>query len=65
MLSGSMGELVVRDPDEVLSGLLFGFLGTQLLYVASELGIADLMDDEPMTVSTSCHGKLLSAATRA
>jgi hypothetical protein len=41
---------VTRDPDEVLSELLFGFLGTQLLYVASELGIADLIDDEPATI---------------
>jgi hypothetical protein len=39
-----------RDPDEVLSELLFGFLGTQLLYVVSELGIADLIDSEPETI---------------
>lgn len=41
---------VARDPDEVLSGLLFGFVGTQLLYVVAELGIADLIGGEPETV---------------
>jgi hypothetical protein len=46
-----MGDaLVARDPDEVLSELLFGFLGTQLLYVVAELGIADLIDAAPETV---------------
>ena len=43
-------ELGARDPDEILSELLFGFLGTQLLYVVAELGIADLIDEEPETV---------------
>ena len=43
-------ELVARDPDEVLSELLFGFLGTQLLYVVAELGIADLIGEEPKAV---------------
>lgn len=41
---------VARDPDDVLSELLFGFLGTQLLYVVSELGIADLIDGEAETI---------------
>ncbi len=43
-------ESVARDPDEVLGELLFGFLGTQLLYVVAELGIADLIDKEPEAV---------------
>ncbi len=30
--------------------MLFGFIGTQLLYVVSELGIADLIGGEPETV---------------
>ncbi len=46
----SDGDGMARDPDEVLSELLFGFLGTQLLYVVSELGIADLIDSEPETI---------------
>ena len=50
MLPGMVDELVVRDPDDVLSELLFGFLGTQLLYVVAELGIADLIDGEPEAV---------------
>lgn len=50
MLPGMVDELVARDPDEVLSELLFGFLGTQLLYVVAELGIADLIDGEPEAV---------------
>lgn len=50
MLPGMVDELVARDPDEVLSELLFGFLGTQLLYVVAELGIADLIDGEPEPV---------------
>ena len=41
---------VARDPDAVLSELLFGFLGTQLLYVVSHLGIADLIESEPETI---------------
>lgn len=45
-----MDESATPDPDEVLGRLLFGFLGTQLLYVVSELGIADLIGDEPETV---------------
>lgn len=49
-MSRITGEPAVRDPDEVLSELLFGFLGTQLLYVVSELGIADLIDDKPETI---------------
>jgi hypothetical protein len=43
-------ELGAREPDEVLSELMFGFLGTQLLYVVAELGIADLIDEEPKAV---------------
>lgn len=43
-------EWAIPDPDEVLGGLLFGFLGTQLLYVVSELGIADLIGEDPETV---------------
>ena len=50
MLPGMVDELVARDPDEVLSELLFGFLGTQLLFVVAELGIADLIDGEPEPV---------------
>ena len=45
-----MEESATADPDELLGRLLFGFLGTQLLYVVSELGIADLIGDEPETV---------------
>lgn len=45
-----MDESAARDPDEVLSELLFGFLGTQLLYVVAELGVADLIDKEPEAV---------------
>jgi hypothetical protein len=43
-------EPVAPGPNEVLSGLLFGFLGTQLLYVVAELGIADLIDSEPKQI---------------
>jgi hypothetical protein len=50
MLPSMVDQLVARDPDEVLSELLFGFLGTQLLYVVAELGIADLIDGEPESV---------------
>jgi hypothetical protein len=50
MLPGWLDESVSRDPDEVLSELLFGFLGTQLLYVVADLGIADLIDEEPEAV---------------
>lgn len=49
MLS-DMGEPIGRDPDDVLSELLFGFIGTQLLYVVSKLGIADLITNEPVSV---------------
>jgi hypothetical protein len=45
-----MADLVERDPDELLGGLLFGFVGTQLLHVVAELGIADLIDDEAQSV---------------
>lgn len=45
-----MDESPTPDPDEILGGLLFGFLGTQLLYVVSDLGIADLIGGEPETV---------------
>jgi hypothetical protein len=50
LLPGWLDESVSRDPDEVLSELLFGFLGTQLLYVVADLGIADLIDEEPEAV---------------
>ena len=43
-------DIAVRDPDEVLFELLFGFLGTQLLYVVAELGIADLIGEAPEAV---------------
>jgi hypothetical protein len=43
-------ESATPDPDEALERLLFGFIGTQLLYVVSELGIADLIGGEPETV---------------
>jgi hypothetical protein len=43
-------DVAARDPDEVLLGLLFGFLGTQLLYVIAELGIADLIGEAPESV---------------
>jgi len=38
------------DPDDVLGDLLFGFLGTQLLYVVAELGIADFIETEPQPI---------------
>jgi O-methyltransferase domain/Dimerisation domain len=38
------------DPDDLLGDLLFGFLGTQLLYVVAELGIADLIEDGPQPI---------------
>jgi len=38
------------DPDDLLGDLLFGFLGTQLLYVVAELGIADFIEDEPLPI---------------
>lgn len=41
-----MDDSDARDPNEVWSELLFGFLGTQLLYVVARLGIADLIPDE-------------------
>jgi hypothetical protein len=45
-----MAEGEAREPDEVLGELLFGFLGTQLLYVVAQLGIADLVDGEASAV---------------
>jgi O-methyltransferase domain len=45
-----VGELAERDPEDVLDELLFGFFGTQLLYVVAELGIADLIDGEEASV---------------
>lgn len=38
------------DPDDVLADLLFGFLGTQLLYVVVELGIPEFIEDEPKPI---------------
>jgi O-methyltransferase domain/Dimerisation domain len=38
------------DPADLLGDLLFGFLGTQLLYVVAELGIADFIEDEPQAI---------------
>jgi len=52
MLPGMVDEVDARDPDEVLSELLFGFLGTQLLYVVAELGIAELIGEDPEAVET-------------
>lgn len=48
--ASAVEQSATQDPDDVLGGLLFGFLGTQLLYVVSELGIADLVGEEPETV---------------
>jgi len=39
-------DSATRDPNEVFAELLFGFVGTQLLHVAAQLGIADLIGDE-------------------
>lgn len=50
MLCGVADRLGAREPDEVLEELLFGFLGTQLLYVVATLGIADLIDGAPRAV---------------
>ncbi len=47
---GVAEDIAARDPDDVLSELLFGFLGTQLLYVVAELGIADLIGEAPEPV---------------
>ena len=38
------------DPDERLGELLGGFVGTQLLYVATELGVADELAEGPCTI---------------
>jgi hypothetical protein len=50
MLLEMVDEAGAQDPDELLSELLFGFLGTQLLYVVAELGIADLIGEDPEAV---------------
>jgi hypothetical protein len=42
-----VSDVTTVDPDDLLRDLLFGFLGTQLLYVIAELGIADLIEAEP------------------
>jgi hypothetical protein len=34
------------DPDERLGELLSGFVGTQLLYVVAELGVADALGEK-------------------
>lgn len=38
------------DPDERLGGLLSGFVGTQLLYVVAELGVADALAQEALSI---------------
>ena len=38
------------DPDERLGELLGGFVGTQLLYVVTELGVADELAEGPCTI---------------
>ncbi len=38
------------DPDERLGELLAGFVGTQLLYVVTELGVADELAQGPCTI---------------
>ncbi len=38
------------DPDERLGALLGGFVGTQLLYVVTELGVADELAEGPCTI---------------
>ena len=41
----------VVDPDERLGELLGGFVGTQLLYVVSELGVADELAEGPCPIN--------------
>ena len=38
------------DPDETLGVLLSGFVGTQLLYVVAELGVADALEEEARSI---------------
>ena len=45
-----MSDVTILEPDDVLGDLLFGFLGTQLLYVVAELGVADFIEAEPQPV---------------
>jgi hypothetical protein len=48
--AGFVSGVTSVDPDDVLRDLLFGFLGTQLLYVVAELGIADFIEAEPQPI---------------
>jgi O-methyltransferase len=47
---GVVGDVVERDPEDVLDELLFGFFGTQLLHVVARLGIADLVESDAESV---------------
>ena len=59
-----------RSPEAVLTEMIWGAAVTQLVYVAAELGIADLLEDGPMSVSeiavaTGSHPTTLERVLRA